>query len=170
VVRKAIETARTSVSSGGHSSSYWCQQRQLAATKHADEASTVRTSAACHHAVAKPDVLLVPPSNTNLGPLTPRRFDDSHQIFGIRAQMGPASAAPPRAPVSHLGSFRTYPGRAIADIRGNPQSISPKSGSGYLPGGAGPPAPPGPSFKICGNLLWQRAEPSKMPAAGRQTA
>ena len=29
-VRQAIETARTSVSSGGHSSSYWCQQRQLA--------------------------------------------------------------------------------------------------------------------------------------------
>jgi ribosomal 50S subunit-recycling heat shock protein len=27
VVRQAIETARTSVSSGGHSSSYWCQQR-----------------------------------------------------------------------------------------------------------------------------------------------
>ena len=31
-VRQAIETARTSVSSGGHSSSYWCQQRQLAAS------------------------------------------------------------------------------------------------------------------------------------------
>ena len=30
-VRQTIETARTSVSSGGHSSSYWCQQRQLAA-------------------------------------------------------------------------------------------------------------------------------------------
>ena len=31
VVRQAIETARASASSGGHSSSYWCQQRQLAA-------------------------------------------------------------------------------------------------------------------------------------------
>jgi len=31
VVRQAVETARTSASSGGHSSSYWCQQRQLAA-------------------------------------------------------------------------------------------------------------------------------------------
>jgi hypothetical protein len=30
VVRQTIETARASVSSGGHSSSYWCQQRQLA--------------------------------------------------------------------------------------------------------------------------------------------
>jgi hypothetical protein len=29
-VRQAIEAARTSVSSGGHSSSYWCQQRKLA--------------------------------------------------------------------------------------------------------------------------------------------
>ena len=29
VVRQAFETARASVSSGGHSSSYWCQQRQL---------------------------------------------------------------------------------------------------------------------------------------------
>jgi hypothetical protein len=28
VVRQAIETARASVSSGGHSSSCWCQQRQ----------------------------------------------------------------------------------------------------------------------------------------------
>jgi hypothetical protein len=39
----------------------------------------------------------------------------------------------------HLGSFRTYRGRTIADINANPQSISPKSGSGYLPGGDGPP-------------------------------
>jgi len=31
VVRQAIETARASASSGRHSSSYWCQQRQLAA-------------------------------------------------------------------------------------------------------------------------------------------
>ena len=52
---------------------------------------------------------------------------------------GTASAAS-RAPRSRiLGSFRTYRGRAIADINGNPQSISPKSGSGYLPGGDGPP-------------------------------
>src|ERR1700745_2747391 len=35
VARQAIETARTSVSSGGHSSSYWCQQRQLAGTERA---------------------------------------------------------------------------------------------------------------------------------------
>jgi hypothetical protein len=51
-----------------------------------------------------------------------------------------ACAASPvsRAPLPHLGSFRTYRGRAIVDINGNPQSISPKSGSGYLPGGATP--------------------------------
>jgi len=29
VVRQAIETAWTSVSSGGHSLSYWCQQRRF---------------------------------------------------------------------------------------------------------------------------------------------
>jgi hypothetical protein len=45
----------------------------------------------------------------------------------------------PCALLLHLGSFRTYQGRAIADINGNPPSISPKSGSGYLPGGDGPP-------------------------------
>jgi integrase len=32
VVRQGFETARASVSSGGHSSSYWCQQRQLASS------------------------------------------------------------------------------------------------------------------------------------------
>lgn len=64
--------------------------------------------------------------------------------------MGASFRRIPRAPLSHLGSFRTYRGRAIADINGNPQSISPKASSGYLPGGLGPPAPPGPSFQICG--------------------
>jgi hypothetical protein len=49
--------------------------------------------------------------------------------------------------LSHLGSFRTYRGRAIADISGNPQSISPKSGSGYLRGGAGPQLRPAHLFK-----------------------
>ena len=56
-----------------------------------------------------------------------------------------------RAPLSHLGSFRTYRGRAIADINGNPQSISPQSGSGYLPGGDGlPKLRPAHLFQICG--------------------
>jgi hypothetical protein len=60
----------------------------------------------------------------------------SAAVFGAN---GTASAAS-RAPRSRiLGSFRTYRRRAIADINSNPQSISPKSGSGYLPGGDGPP-------------------------------
>jgi hypothetical protein len=60
----------------------------------------------------------------------------SAAVFGVN---GTSFRRVPRPPLSHLSSFRTYRGRAIADINGDPQSISPKSGSGYLPGGVGPP-------------------------------
>ena len=52
-----------------------------------------------------------------------------------------------RAPLSHLGSFRTYRGRTIADINANPQSNFPPIRLGVLAGRRWPPqAPPGPSF------------------------
>ena len=38
LVQQAIETARTSVSTGGHSSSYWCQQRHHISSGGADQA------------------------------------------------------------------------------------------------------------------------------------
>src|ERR1700747_2146596 len=44
VVRQAIETATTSVSSGGHSSSYRCQQRQLVETSCFADAGIISTT------------------------------------------------------------------------------------------------------------------------------
>jgi hypothetical protein len=41
VVRQTIDTARIYVSSGGHSSIYWCQQRQISVTNHPPLWSTV---------------------------------------------------------------------------------------------------------------------------------
>jgi hypothetical protein len=65
-----------------------------------------------------------------------------------------------RAPLSHLGSFRTYRGRTIADINGNPQSNFPPIRLGVLAGRRWPPKlRPAHLFQICGiNMAASGAE------------
>ena len=49
-------------------------------------------------------------------------------------------------PLPRIGSFRTYRTRGTADTNWRSPEHFPQTGSGYLPGGVGPPAPSGPFF------------------------
>jgi len=65
----------------------------------------------------------------------------------VRAQTHSPIYPPHSAlPLPRIGSFRTYRTRGTADTNWRSPEHFPQTGSGYLPGGVGPPAPPGPFF------------------------